>query len=34
VNGKYNAFFGSNDNGLLGLLTDRDNISFTVKRTF
>jgi hypothetical protein len=34
VNSKYNAFFGSSDNGLLGLLTDRDNISFTVKRTF
>jgi hypothetical protein len=34
VSGKYNAFFGSSDNGLMGLLTDRDNISFTVKRTF
>ncbi len=34
VNAKYNAYFGSSDNGLLGLLTDRDNISFTVKRTF
>ena len=31
---RYNAFFGSHDNGFTGFLTDRDNISFTVKRTF
>ena len=31
---RYNVFFGSYDNGGAGLLKDRDNVSFTVKRTF
>ena len=31
---KYNVFFGSVDNGSAGLLKDRDNVAFTVKRTF
>lgn len=31
---KYNIFFGKEENGFLGLLADRDNVSFTVKRTF
>ena len=30
----YTMFYGKEENGLLGLLTDRDNIAFTVKRTF
>ena len=31
---RYNVFFGSYDNGAAGLLKDRDNVSFTIKRTF
>jgi hypothetical protein len=31
---KYNFYFGSQDNGPIGNLKDRDNVSFTVKRTF
>ena len=31
---KYNMFFGDQDRGSLGNLIDRDNVSFTVKRTF
>lgn len=31
---KYNVYFGSVDNGSAGLLKDRDNVAFTVKRTF
>jgi hypothetical protein len=31
---KYNGFFGPAANGLGGLLKDRDNVSFTIKRTF
>ena len=31
---KYNVLFGSYDNGGAGLLKDRDNVSFTIKRTF
>lgn len=31
---KYNFYFGSQDNGPVGNLKDRDNIAFTVKRTF
>jgi hypothetical protein len=31
---RYNVFFGSYDNGGAGLLKDRDNVSFTIKRTF
>lgn len=34
VTARYNAFFGSADNGIGGGLTDRDNLSLTVKRTF
>jgi hypothetical protein len=34
VSAKYNAFFGPAANGVAGLLKDRDNVSFTVKRTF
>jgi Protein of unknown function (DUF1302) len=34
VSAKYNAYFGPAANGVGGLLKDRDNISFTVKRTF
>ena len=30
----YNVFFGEEDNGLLGLLTDRDHVALTFKRTF
>jgi hypothetical protein len=30
----YNMFFGEAENGLLGLVTDRDNIAFTIKRTY
>lgn len=31
---RYNFYFGSQDNGPVGNLKDRDNISFTIKRTF
>lgn len=31
---KYNFYFGSQDNGPVGNLKDRDNITLTVKRTF
>ena len=31
---KYNFFFGPQDNGPVGNLKDRDNLTFTVKRTF
>ena len=31
---KYNMFFGEQENGSLGNLIDRDNVAFTVKRTF
>lgn len=31
---RYNMFFGDAEAGLLGLLTDRDNIAITIKRTF
>ena len=34
VTARYNAFFGPVNAGLGGLLKDRDNLSFTVKRTF
>ena len=34
VTGRYNARFGPVNAGLGGLLKDRDNVSFTVKRTF
>jgi hypothetical protein len=34
VTGRYNARFGPVNAGLGGLLKDRDNISFTIKRTF
>jgi hypothetical protein len=34
VTGRYNTFFGPVNAGLGGLLKDRDNISFTIKRTF
>ena len=34
VNLNYNVFFGDQDRGSLGNLIDRDNVSFTVKRTF
>ena len=30
----YSIFFGDAESGLLGLVTDRDNIAFTIKRTF
>jgi hypothetical protein len=31
---RYNFFFGPQENGVGGNWTDRDNVSFTVKRTF
>ncbi len=31
---RYNAFFGPVNAGIGGLLKDRDNVSFTIKRTF
>jgi hypothetical protein len=31
---KYNFYFGSHDNGLLGVIKDRDNVSLSIKRTF
>jgi hypothetical protein len=31
---RYNAFFGPVAAGIGGLLTDRDNVSITAKRTF
>lgn len=31
---KYNFYFGDQDRGALGNLVDRDNVTFTVKRTF
>ncbi len=34
VDVKYNFYFGSQDNGPVGNLKDRDNLTFTVKRTF
>lgn len=34
IDAKYNVFFGDQDRGSLGNLIDRDNVSFTVKRTF
>lgn len=34
VSATYNMFYGEAENGLLGLVTDRDNIAFTIKRTF
>lgn len=34
IDAKYNMFFGDQDRGSLGNLIDRDNVSFTVKRTF
>jgi hypothetical protein len=34
VTGRYNTFFGPVNAGIGGLLKDRDNVSFTVKRTF
>ena len=34
VRGQYNAYFGPVNAGIGGLLKDRDNLSFTVKRTF
>jgi hypothetical protein len=34
VSARYNTFFGPVNAGIGGLLKDRDNISFTVKRTF
>jgi hypothetical protein len=34
VSARYNMFFGDAEAGLLGLVTDRDNIAFTIKRTF
>ena len=34
IDTKYSVFFGDQDRGSLGNLIDRDNVSFTVKRTF
>lgn len=34
ISGRYNTFFGPVNAGIGGLLKDRDNVSFTVKRTF
>jgi hypothetical protein len=34
ISAKYNIFFGSSDNGIGGLLKDRDNVALTIKRTF
>jgi len=34
VSATYTMIYGEEENGLLGLLADRDNIAFTVKRTF
>lgn len=34
VEARYSAYFGPTDNGTTGPLNDRDNVSFTVKRTF
>jgi hypothetical protein len=34
VRGQYNTYFGPVNAGIGGLLKDRDNLSFTVKRTF
>jgi hypothetical protein len=34
VSSTYTMIYGEEENGLLGLLVDRDNIAFTVKRTF
>ena len=34
VESRYAAYFGPTDNGTTGPLNDRDNVSFTVKRTF
>ena len=34
VSATYTMIYGEEENGLLGLITDRDNIAFTVKRTF
>tara|TARA_R110001599_G_scaffold353188_1_gene590629 strand:- start:69362 stop:70888 length:1527 start_codon:yes stop_codon:yes gene_type:complete len=31
---RYSAYFGPTDNGTTGPLNDRDNVSFTIKRTF
>lgn len=34
VGATYTMIYGEEENGLLGLIADRDNIAFTVKRTF
>jgi hypothetical protein len=34
VDGKYSAYFGPSNPGTTGTLNDRDNVSFTVKRTW